>query len=370
MTEYPYSCVWINGRKVWLRDISDERADSKTEFERNTFLFIKEWLGGKTEFELQTSGSTGSPKKITVTRDMMKASAVLTARALQLQSNFNALVCLDTRYIAGKMMLVRCLEVGMKIFAVDPCANPLIKIPIDQTIHFIALVPYQVKAILDSKHPHLLDNLLICIIGGAAVEENIHNRLQRLTCNFYITYGMTETVSHIALQKIDQSDARLYETLPGITVRLDERSCLVIRVPFLPSEVVTNDVAELITENTFRWLGRIDNVINTGGIKVSPELLEEKIGQIFIRLHISNRFFVHSIPDEKLGYKVVLVIESPIDNSVRDSLHKTFLHSFSSYEMPKEIFYVDQLVMTNTAKINRQESFRKAALLPALYPQR
>jgi o-succinylbenzoate---CoA ligase len=366
MAEYPHTFLWINGRKVWLRDIVEDRAEARTEFEKNTFAFIKEWIAGKEDFQLQTSGSTGTPKTIYVARTMMKASAKLTAQALDLKRNFNALVCLDTRYVAGKMMLVRCLEVGMKIFAVEPCANPLIKIPVDQTIHFTALVPYQVKSILDSKHPHFLDNLLTCIIGGAPLGENIHKQLQNFTCNFFLTYGMTETLSHVALQKITSSDSGVYETLPGITIRLDGRNCIVINVPFLDSEVITNDVGELLSQNKFRWIGRIDNVINSGGVKVSAELLEEKIGQIFTRLHINNRFFIHSMPDERLGEKIALVLEGGIDNSMLYSLHKTLLHSFPSYEVPKEIYRVDAFVMTNTSKVNRQASFKNAIAFPIL----
>jgi len=271
-------------------------------------------------------------------------------------------VCLDTRYIAGKMMIVRSFEIGMKIFVVDPCANPLNKIPVDQTIHFCALVPYQVKTILESKHPHLFDTLLTCIIGGAPLDENLRSKLQNYTIHLYATYGMTETISHVALQAINGPHRSEYFTLlPGISIHTDSRNCLVIGAPYLEEEIKTNDLVEIIGENQFKWLGRWDNMINSGGVKLSPENIEERIGKIFTRLNITSPFFVQGVPDEKLGQKLALVFESPLpDASKLKALHEAVIHSFSAYEIPKVFFESPSFIFTNTAKINRLESFKTA----------
>jgi len=359
MKNFPKSYIWINGRKVSFQAILEKKTVQVSDFEANTFSFIRDWLSGADKFELQTSGSTGNPKIISVTRAQMITSARLTAEALELREHFNALVCLDPRHIAGKMMLVRSMEVGMGIFAIDPCANPLSKIPVDLTIHFTALVPYQAKAILESKHPHMLDTLCSCIIGGGAVEPDLVERLQVYSTKIYSTYGMTETLSHVALRVLNgKNHSDFYQTLPGITVRTDDRSCLIISAPYLDGEIVTNDIAEVTGKNNFRWVGRWDNVINSGGLKISSEILEGRIGQIFTRLEISNSFFIQGIPDEKLGQRVALVMEAPLKKEMLEVIRQEFIHSFSPYEIPKVFFESDSFVYTNTSKINRQESFK------------
>jgi O-succinylbenzoic acid--CoA ligase len=365
---YPHTHIRINGRKVSIKAILEDKTVCVTEFEKNTFAFIRDWILGQEIFQLQTSGSTGTPKEITASRRQMLASARLTVQALDLKESFNALVCLDTKYIAGKMMLVRSLESGMSIFSLDPVANPFSKIPVDVTIQFAALVPYQVKAILESKHPHMLDSLSSCIIGGAPLDENIRQKLEPFSTRMFSTYGMTETLSHIALQPLNGKDkSEYYHTLPGITVTTDNRNCLVIHSPYLNEPVVTNDLAEVANENQFKWLGRWDNVINSGGVKISAENLEDRIGKIFTRLKIPNKYFIHGIPDEKLGEKVTLVLTTPLpDASQMHALREVFIHSFSPYEIPKEIFEIPTLIYTNTSKINRQESFNHAKPVKSL----
>jgi o-succinylbenzoate---CoA ligase len=358
MGEYIFTHIWSNGRHVNLRDIISDQVLPVSQHEDEAFSFIREWLDGRQSFDLTTSGSTGTPKKIIVTREQMIASAMLTKQALDLKQDYHALLCLDARFIAGKMMLVRSFLCQMKIFIVDPCANPLIKIPVDQRIHFAALVPYQVTTILESKHPQLLENLLIAIIGGAPLDEFTYEKLTHFTPKFFITYGMTETLSHVALRPIDRNADLSYHTLPGVTVRADERSCLIVRTPFLDHEVITNDVVDIFNSHTFVWRGRYDNVINSGGIKLSPEIIEQRIGKIFTRLKINNRFFLHHRPDEKLGQRAVLVIEGSIpDDATRRLMIESFDKTFAPFEAAKEFYQSDAFVMTESQKINRPKSF-------------
>jgi O-succinylbenzoic acid--CoA ligase len=201
----------------------------------------------------------------------------------------------------------------------------------------------------------LLDSLSVCIIGGASVSENLKERLKDFTVDFYATYGMTETISHIALQKLNGDDASdFFETLPGISIRTDNRNCLLISTSFLNDEVITNDIVEISGKNSFKWIGRWDNIINSGGIKLSPEDLEARIGKIFTRLNINAAYFIHGIPDEKLGNKVVLVVEGNFpDASVITSIHEVLPHSFSAHEIPKEIYFIPRFIYTETSKINR-----------------
>jgi O-succinylbenzoic acid--CoA ligase len=175
------------------------------------------------------------------------------------------------------------------------------------------------------------------------------------TAKIYATYGMTETISHVALQPVNGSDrSDLFSPLPGVTFFTDDRGCLVIRAPYLSSEIKTNDLVQLAGENQFKWLGRWDNVINSGGIKLSPENIEERIGKIFTRLEIKNPYFIYGLPDEKLGQRVALVIEAPLpDASTLKAVNEAIIHSFSRYEIPKDFFVSDSFVYTDTAKINR-----------------
>lgn len=357
--DYPHKDIWVNGRHIPVTAIMESNVVPATAHESETFDFIRSWIAGTTIFSLKTSGSTGPPKTITIRRDQMIASAKLTEKALGLDPSFNALLCLDTRFIAGKMMIVRSFVTGMKLFVIDPCAQPLISVPIGRQIHFAALVPYQVISTLESKHPHLLDSLSVCIIGGAPLEERYLEKVSGCAGKFYMTYGMTETVSHIALRSLNDPEASdLFRTLPGVEIEKDERECLVIGAPYLEKKVITNDVVEIFSRNSFRWKGRYDNVINSGGIKISPEILERAIGKIFTRLNLTNRFFLHYTPDDKLGQRLVVVIESPLpEAAVLHAVSEAFEHTFSPHERVRGLYESSRFVMTDTQKVNRRESF-------------
>lgn len=362
---YPFREIWINGRRVTLDKIQDDREPVRSPFEETTFQFIREWLAGEETFGMNTSGSTGKPKSISISRAQMIASAQHTARKLNLQKHTRALVCIDTKYVAGKMMLVRALITGMRIMAVDPSANPLVRIPIDNCVQFTAFVPYQVTAILESKHPHLLNNLDKVLIGGAPLGERSREELARFQCECYETYGMTETVSHIALRLVNTAAKQPYfETLPGIDIGQDDRGCLVISADYLGEPVITNDLVEIVSPGKFLWLGRFDNVINTGGVKVLPEKIEKAMTTVFQKHNIDHRFFIAALPDERLGHKVVLVIEGvqfssesfvPALDDVRATL--------SPYEFPREVYTIPSFILTETQKVDRKKTLAAATFL-------
>ncbi|MBT1697394.1 AMP-binding protein [Fulvivirgaceae bacterium PWU4] len=357
---YPYASIWINGRTVLLDMIVQDQVKSQSTFEESTFTFMREWLSGEETFTAQTSGSTGEPKVITFTREQMMASARLTAQALSLRPSYQALVCIDTRYIGGKMMLARSFVTGMKILAVDPCACPLQKIPVDTCVNFAAFVPYQVQSMLVSKHPHFLNNPDVAIIGGAPLDEQTIGQLQGLLCRCYATYGMTETLSHIALRALNGAVRdEQFHTLPGISLHKDERGCLVAEVPFLKERVVTNDLVEITGHDRFQWLGRWDNVINSGGVKVIPEKVEAALEKIFSEAGITSRFFVHGIPDKTFGNKVVLVVEAA--GHTQGLLEKIFpeiLARIPAYERPREVLITENFSATGSGKINRGNTLK------------
>ncbi|MGC4022075.1 MAG: AMP-binding protein [Cyclobacteriaceae bacterium] len=354
--------AWIklNDLQFSLEEIQKfDLSKAKTEFEKSTIQFCKAWLDGQNEFSIQTSGSTGAPKKIVLSRQQMEASARQTIRALHLKSDYTSLVCLDTKYVAGQMMLVRSLILGMNVIAVDPSSNPLEKIDSSTKIDFAAFVPFQLDSILDNSINEL-NKQKSAIIGGATINNSLKEKAQKATCDIFATYGMTETISHIALQKINGENPQDYfETLDGVNIRLDSRGCLCIRTDYLRNEIVTNDLVELFDSTKFMWLGRIDNVINSGGVKIVCEKVEAVFEKIFESVQINQRFFITGIPDEKLGQRAVIVVEGKsIDSQIRDSIILEASKSLSKYELPKEFYFVKKIEETENGKIKRVETLK------------
>jgi O-succinylbenzoic acid--CoA ligase len=245
---------------------------------------------------------------------------------------------LSANYIAGKMMLVRAITLGLHLDTIDPISAPLST----KKYNFIAMVPMQVQKSLSKLH--LVD---IVLIGGAKVSNTLSESILKTNCNAFESYGMTETISHIAIKKIG---AKAFTVLPNVVISVDNRNCLVIEALELSKEkITTNDIVEILNATQFILKGRIDNVINSGGIKIFPEEVEEILARF-----ISVPFFVASKPDEILGEKVILVLEATpfaIDNSVFSELSK--------YQIPKEILFLKSFVRTETQKINRKKSLEK-----------
>lgn len=362
---YPFPTLWINGRTVSIEKIVHDREAPRTSFEESTFTFIREWLSGREFFETMTSGSTGEPKTISLSRAQMIASARATGEKLGIQKGSTALLCIDSQYIGGKMMLVRSFTLGLSIMAVEPSAQPLIRIPVDKCVQFTAFVPYQVSAMLESKHPHLLNNPDIVLIGGAPLSATVAEQLDRFQCAYYETYGMTETISHVAMRRVNTPMKQPYfEVLPGVNITEDERGCMVITAGYLPEPVVTNDLVEIVGPGKFRWLGRWDTVINSGGIKVIPEKVEKRVDEIFRKHDLPHRFFIAGLPDEKLGNKIVLVLEGvQISSELLNNSLADLRSAVSPYEFPKEVYSIPEFIFTQTQKIDRIKTLAGVTLL-------
>lgn len=355
MSPYPYDDIVINGRVVTITSIVSGEAAADSDFEQKTFDFISEWIQEKESFIQNTSGSTGEPKRIVITRSQMIASAKMSIDALGLKSGCNALLCISPDYIGGKMMLVRSFIAGMKIIASTPSSNPFSKLQPYQQIDFVAMVPYQLQEIMQSDGAIRFNEISKVIIGGATVDSETVEKLQDYRCVFYSTYGMTETVSHIALRQLNGNNASdCYKTLPGIRISADERSCLVIEWDQLPQKVITNDIVEIVGADAFRWIGRWDNVINTGGIKVLPEKVEMIVKQIFLDLHLRNSFFVGGVADAMWGNKVTLFIEGQLSNEMIVAVEREISQKIPKTEAPKQVILVQSFVLTENGKINRK----------------
>ncbi|WP_108424651.1 AMP-binding protein [Flagellimonas amoyensis] len=309
--------------------------------------FLVDWASDASTLDVSTSGSTGKPKKITLKKEQMVNSAMATAAYFQLKPKQTALLCLPSTGIAGKMMLVRAMVLGLHLDVVEPSSTPLDNN--GKAYDFVAMVPLQAQKSLDQ-----LPRVRTLIIGGAAVDVSLKQQLGLLPTKVYETYGMTETITHIAVKEIAPEPRAYFETLPGIGITRDDRGCLIIDAPKISEEkVITNDLVELVAANRFTWLGRFDSIINSGGIKLVPEVIEDKLGAI-----LKTRFFVTGIPDETLGTQLVLVVEAEPETFEAHTLLNQIkaLKTLSKYEVPKKIFVVNAFSETSTKKIDRSKT--------------
>ena len=346
----------LNHRRVSLSNL--HALEGTTPFESDTISFLKAWLNGNASFSIQTSGSTGVPKTITHKRVQMEASATATIQALQLSSSHVALVCIPTRYVGGRMMLVRALLQEMPIIAMEPEGNPLARaLQEDVPVGFCALVPLQMERFLDESFSVVdkLSSTQAVILGGAPVSPRLEQRLQEVPCPVYHTYGMTETVSHVALRSLNGPQrSEAFTLMPGIDAETDDRGCLRICGAVSNQEwVQTNDLIAWEGDRSFRWLGRADNVINTGGVKVFIETVERTIESLWPKK--GQRFFLYGKADERLGQQVRLMVEGePWRDSEQQGIISKLSDRLPPFHAPKSLTFVSAFVETPTGKINRK----------------
>ena len=317
--------------------------------------FITEYLNDAPYVTAHTSGSTGKPKEIKLLKSDMRASARLTNEFFGLNHNSLFYLNLSPQYIAGKMMIVRALELSASIIEEKPSNEPLSAYEDNRHIDLAAFVPSQIDYLL--KTPEKLALINNMIIGGGKVPTRVRHWLADKGVGAYCTYGMTETCSHIALSSVNDED-NTYTALGEVTFATDNRDCLIINTPHLSTKkYVTNDIAELISPTRFKWCGRYDNVINTGGIKVYPEEIEQKISGL---IH-DVRFFVTSRPSEKWGEEIVLAVEysslpegEKKEGETQPALIEKMKKILPSYAVPRHYIAVRKFKETPTGKIIRR----------------
>lgn len=324
-----------------LLEEAQQMLTSQADYLRDLGQLIITWFDEKTYIVQRTSGTTGPPKEIQLDKVAMCVSAEATVAFFNIKAGSKALLCMSTQFVGGKLMFIRALLFGWELDVCKPTARPLADNPTSYT--FVAMVPMQVENSLDE-----LNQVDTLIIGGAKVSPVLAQKLQEKRTKVYETYGMTETITHIAAKKIGTP---YFETLPHAQIQTDERGCLVIEVPAIhPQPIVTNDLVQVIDDKHFEWLGRFDNVINSGGVKLFPEQIEEKLAT-----KIKARFFIGGKADDYFGTIVVLVIESQpyaLAENVFDGLTK--------YEKPKEIQFVPQFFETESGKIIRSKNINES----------
>ncbi|ALJ01520.1 hypothetical protein DC20_16495 [Rufibacter tibetensis] len=328
-------------------------------YEAKTLEFCKNWLQGVQEYPVQTSGSTGAPKLIELSRDRMEASAQRTLRIFDLQPEDKVLVCMNTEYIAGMMMLVRGFVGKLHVTIIEPIGNPLASVDPEAEFDFVAMVPLQLQTILEQTPDKVskLNQMKAILLGGAPVGKALEMAVQVLKVPVFQSYGMTETVSHIAVRRLNGHEKTDYYTAPPeVFLGTDRRGCLTISADVTGGDtIVTNDLVELLENNSFRWLGRADHTVNSGGVKVQLEKVESALGEALADMGISRRFFAAALPDEALGERLIAVLEgSPLTDVEETNLKGKLSKSLSKYEIPKQFGYLPRLPETATGKLDRR----------------
>lgn len=336
-----YSVVWNKHFKYQNIQI-DTPEDLIALFEKDSAeaLFFADWFSDSLQIEVKTSGSTGKPKTIILKKEAMVASAKATGDFFKLGKDSLVYNPLPVKYIAGKMMWVRAFVLGWNMHTEVEA----------RSYDFTAMVPLQVY----KSEEDFLNKFSKILIGGGVYDKKDLNRFNSLKTKIYGSYGMTETITHIAIREIFPLATKVYNCLPGVVVDIDDRGCLSIDAPRISDTIIhTNDTVNLIDSKSFEWLGRWDNIINSGGIKLQPEPIEE-----VLKTAIDTPFFVAGIPDKTLGDALVLIQEGEGMDHLLDAKEKILFESagLSKYQIPKKIFYLPNFIRTETKKIQRRET--------------
>ena len=333
----------LRGRPFGADDLPLLRAEKDRFLREELADFLSEWFADEPTVSVQTSGSTGAPKIMRVEKSRMRASARMTCSFLGLRPGHTALLCMPLRYIGAKMVVVRAVECGLDLHCVEPSGHPLRGL--DRAPDFLAMTPAQVFSSLEAPdEARLLRETRNLIIGGGAVSADLARTLHTFPHAVWSTYGMTETLSHIALRRLSGPDASdWYVPFAGVSLRLTEDSTLAVSAPAVcAEEVVTNDIAVLDESGRFRILGRRDNVINSGGVKIQIEDAEEKLRPV-----MPCDFQITAVPDAQFGEAVVLLVTQERDD------WSAFFSALERYTRPKHVFFVSALPRTGTDKPDR-----------------
>jgi len=335
--DFSYNGIAANEIIQWKRgDFAD--------WEQPIWQFMHDWLTEGDTIQVQTSGSSGQPTVWQVKKSAMETSAEMTANYFKRFNRTTALLTLPSVYIAGKMMMVRAMTQGWTLTAIAPSVNPLMAV--NQAFDFAAFTPMQL-ATLSEEQWAVLAKFGTVIVGGAAIPESLRTRLAERCNNVFETYGMAETLSHIAVRKVSPQNTP-FETLKGISLTVDSEQRLQILAPYISPEFIqTQDVVQLLNPTSFFYQGRFDRMINSGGVKLFAEVIEKKLEGI-----MNQPFHISSLPDEVLGRRLVLYIESETELD-EGKLKAQIAPVLERYEVPKEIIAVKSFERTSSGKIKQ-----------------
>lgn len=325
------------------------KSGREEKWRRNLYNFITDFLEENADLSQKTSGTTGEARILRLERDAMVRSARMTLDYFGLLPGDSAMLCLPVDYIAGKMMVVRALVGGLNLLTGKPTGKPMEIF--DRPVDFAAMVPMQLFESL--KKPEQIRLIKKLIVGGGEIGPVLRKAITEIQgTEIYETFGMSETYTHFAVRRINSAGHEVnFRILEGAKVGTDPRGCATVNIPGITEgEVVSNDLIEMKDHNSFVWLGRIDNVINSGGIKIIPEVLEEKI-----RRMIDQELVITGIPDDKLGKKIVLVVESDSKDLPIDEWMRLLRARLRDHEIPRAIYVIPELPRNAAMKVVRRD---------------
>ena len=335
------------------RQYEDEQG-----FPGDIWRFLAQWFDNEDFVPGETSGSTGTPKSIRLEKKRMRESARMTCSFLGLEPGTSAFLCMPLRYIGAKMIVVRAITAHLNLVWATPSSHPLKSCT--AAPHFAAMTPMQVIATLESpEEARLLREVRHLIIGGGPVDAALAAQLRDFPFAVWSTYGMTETLSHIALRRLNGAEAsEWYTPFDGVSLSISPDDTLAIDAPLLcPGKIVTNDRVTLRPDGRFRILGRRDNVINSGGIKIQIEKAEE-----LLRPHLRQPFLITSAPDAHTGEQAVLLLEGAVPEAIAELCRA----ALPRYWAPKRIFQVGTLPRAGSDKPDRATARKLAEKLLSL----
>ncbi|MEY3236405.1 MAG: 2-succinylbenzoate--CoA ligase [Bacteroidota bacterium] len=321
----------------------DTNPNGKTEVQN----FIQDWYSKDLVIQTKTSGSTGEAKIISLEKSKMIVSAKKTLSFLGLKKGDTALLCLPLNSIAGKMMIVRAIvgELNLVVGLID--SNPLQHV--QHKIDFVALVPLQFQNSIENNSTKL-KSIKSIIVGGGPISSKLEKQVITSNVKAFQTYGMTETISHVALREIGNKKDSHYHALDGISFS-EKNEQLIIHYPEIGiKEMQTTDIVKLISPTNFEWIGRTDFIINVGGIKLNPEEIETILSE-----YINSPFIISSVSDDKLGEIVILLIEGDEAFTIDDA---TLQKKLKKFAIPKHIYYLPSFYWTSSGKVNRIETLK------------
>ncbi|MFT3884183.1 MAG: AMP-binding protein [Flavobacteriales bacterium] len=352
----PFKRLIIDGRTLEGADIvrhADKQFASATEpWHASVRGTLHALLSVEGDLPAHTSGTTGTPKDILIPAKDLWASARLTGRAFGLQEGDRALLCLPCDFIAGKMMLVRAMVLGLDLHLIDPRGSVLDNLRTTDRFRFAAMVPLQLHRAIQEDRARVEAQFDTILLGGGPVSDVLVEDLQGLCTKVLHSYGSTETVTHVAIRPLNGPDRSDHFTaLHGITFAQDEHDCLTIHTPHLGvQDHVTNDIVRLIDATRFRWLGRFDNVILSGGKKLFPEAMETRTAGVIPYAHFFTAVF-----DERLGQAALLVLETdrPAEEVLPEVLEK-MVGVLDEHELPRRVAAVEHFRRSSAGKVMRE----------------
>ena len=344
--------ITIDGTLYPEASILDSERTSKGEYAEAVLALARAWLQGETHFVLHTSGSTGTPQPVLLTRKQMIASANATLCYLPIPAHMAFGVCVDVRFIGGMMQVIRALHAKRPLFVVSPSREALTQLPKGRKLGLVSVVPLQLHHLLSSNQSHCLSSCVITLVGGGMIPFQVEKQLKALPYSIYHSYGMTETASHVALRNLTQGEEG-FRALPSVYLRRDAEGVLEVKGPMTHNKwVSTGDEVRIKKRNAFVWVGRRDAVVNTGGIKVNLDALNRQLGVFFEDIGEVRDYFTYGVPDEALGTKIVLVLEGAKGAmSDADLLTKLKAHC-APYHAPRVLYTTSQFVRTTSGKTN------------------